>query len=546
VKKRDAATFALKARREIAQELRALKILSVPRSSALLNYLTVLEAESVKAAVSSPGSTVTTFGAHRQAVESSTHAIPAIFGQCPQDRVLPIPTVLPEVFNLAYDLFTFTHNYDQVDYSFRLADRGQWEISVAQKEPRITFSYASPKEDQADTLARAREIQGRLSDERWGLDPEVVAEKLERLRVALTPQTRLAEAETCEYTIGTDVLGAMRDLANAFFQGMPIGMASDAKVGKLTFGDFRMFWSALLAVIQTHTMAHDLACGGDFRKFPIQTIVIKKKRNALAELLASVSRLSQETSGFILRCYTYEPTINGTGPICLPFFPLAEDYLCVSSLLATFYDFERNFFKLLHRSPLLLTLASEVDKEKEPIAIKYLLTLFPESEYAAKECVVIPGKTDADLVVYSRRTGFVLVIQHKWLTAPETADESSSNDGHLAKGVSQGVAARDYFRQHEEFLRQVLSLPVSAPVGRVECVTVCRGLEGSSFMEPRGVPVVMEQAFEALFKESGTLEKLWDALLARPDKVLAAQEAVDGRMSVRIGEYEFVIPALGF
>jgi len=125
VKKRDAATFALKARREIAQELRALEVLSMPRSSALLNYLTVLEAESVKAAVSSPGSTVATFGAHRQAVESSTHAIPAIFEQCPQDRVLPIPTVIREVFNPAYELFAFTHNYDQVDYSFRLADRGQ-------------------------------------------------------------------------------------------------------------------------------------------------------------------------------------------------------------------------------------------------------------------------------------------------------------------------------------------------------------------------------------------------------------------------------------
>jgi hypothetical protein len=33
--------------------------------------------------------------------------------------------------------------------------------------------------------------------------------------------------------------------------------------------------------------------------------------------------------------------------------------------------------------------------------------------------------------------------------------------------------------------------------------------------------------------------------LSRPDKKLAATKVVDGTMTIQLGEYEFVLPALG-
>jgi hypothetical protein len=64
-------------------------------------------------------------------------------------------------------------------------------------------------------------------------------------------------------------------------------------------------------------------------------------------------------------------------------------------------------------------------------------------------------------------------------------------------------------------------------------------------MEPSDVPILMEQAFEGLFRHVDGLEKLWNALLSRPDKKLAATKVVDGTMTIQLGEYEFVLPALG-
>jgi hypothetical protein len=222
----------------------------------------------------------------------------------------------------------------------------------------------------------------------------------------------------------------------------------------------------------------------------------------MAGLLSSIAGLSYRAAEFILGCYLYDPKTNGRGPICQPFLPIAESHVCVSSLLAAGHDFERNFFKLLHRSAVLLPFAAFVDFQKEPIALRRLSMLFEEPDYATKDCVNIPGRTDADLLVYERRTGFTLVIQHKWLTAPETPEDSSANDQHLQKGITQGITARDYFRSNQKFVREALKLSVAAPINRVECATVCRGLEGSSFMEPSNVPVVMEHAFEALFKQA--------------------------------------------
>ena len=70
VANRDPVSFALNARRQLTDQLRSLAIFSVSRSSALLHYFAVLEAESFKASVFSQCSPLAIFGAHRKAVES--------------------------------------------------------------------------------------------------------------------------------------------------------------------------------------------------------------------------------------------------------------------------------------------------------------------------------------------------------------------------------------------------------------------------------------------------------------------------------------------
>jgi hypothetical protein len=55
----------------------------------------------------------------------------------------------------ARELFEFSRDYEDIAFSFELADRGQFEIYVARRDPRITFSYASPEADARYTLLRS-------------------------------------------------------------------------------------------------------------------------------------------------------------------------------------------------------------------------------------------------------------------------------------------------------------------------------------------------------------------------------------------------------
>src|SRR6267143_657237 len=82
----------------------------------------------------------------------------------------------------------------------------------------------------------------------------------------------------------------------------------------------------------------------------------------------------------------------------------------------------------------------------------------------------------------SGRIGFVLALQHKWIIAPDTVNESAANDGKLSDGVHQATSARDYFRRDLPFLRRVLGVAPDQAIAGVEAAVVCRGSEGTGFL----------------------------------------------------------------
>lgn len=159
-----------------------------------------------------------------------------------------------------------------------------------------------------------------------------------------------------------------------------------------------------------------------------------------------------------------------------------------------------------------------------------------------KPTVIIKGVTDADLVVFERRSGFAL--QHKWLIAPETVAESSANDDELRKGAIQAVQSRDVFRNDHALVRRALNLSDDQHIDRVEAVVICRGAEPTGFLEKLAVHIALELAFEELWQQaSNSLLKLWEKLSSRPDHVEAASRYEDTAAMITIGGLRFSVPA---
>jgi len=144
--------------------------------------------------------------------------------------------------------------------------------------------------------------------------------------------------------------------------------------------------------------------------------------------------------------------------------------------------------------------------------------IFPVPQYRVKPGVLIPSITDIDLLVFDDVSRSVLVIQHKWLIAPDTLRASISNDEKLSSGVSQAVKSRDYLRSDHSFLQDKLGLSARDRIGGIDAVVVYRGLEGTGFLGPSTVTIVTEVAFRELVSRSDSLETLWRLLNLRPDQ----------------------------
>jgi hypothetical protein len=540
-KRRDVAEYARQALLAIRVENDRLPIFHRPLPSALYNYVAVADVDVLKAIATDPALAVS---AHRRLVESGAQAIPSLYHLC--DRYSPDTAhVSEELFSEAHELFEFSYRLDQIQYAYDLANRGQFKIFVAQKEPRITFAYTSQDADHADTRLRAlehqeiRPVNGREDDNKRKESEEGLLKELGPLVTA----TRRAD---CRYSHSDKLIEIMRQHGrDKLARTNRLELPDDLRLGDFTVHDIRMFWAALMAISEVHTAAHMIGANWTLDSLPINTLVLRKRPEEFVELISLVAELSTQTATQLLTWYTYDHRVAGGTPILQPFLPLEANFLCLPSSFVNGNRFERNLMKLFHRHPDLLESARALERALEPTALDSLSQLFPEPRYSVRSQVEIPGVTDVDLLLFDSHTSFVLAIQHKWIIAPDTVNESAANDEKLAAGVTQATSARDYLRDDLPFLRRTIDVSAEQEITGIEAAVVCRGSEGTGFLGTgTAVPILSENAFKLLLRQSPSLSELWNLLNRRPDHERAEKASTEGRAGIRLCGYEFVLPAL--
>ncbi len=530
--------FAAGARAVIREAFNMLPIFARSRTQAVYNYVAVAEADAHQSAAES--ASIGLAESHRRLVESSSHAIPAIYERCP-DREGEKPTIDRAVFEEARSLYDFGHNLSQVEYCFELAERGQYEFFVAQRDPRITFRYASETSDLADTRSRAMDV---LSlHQPHAVEPAQVSAGtiIEELKT-LVPATYPAR---CEYQYSDRLHQIVNPYSRAkLTRTNALDIPHDVAVGPLAMHDLQGFWAAIMGIVDVHTAAHCIAANGDLRRLAIDTVVLCQAEHDFAGLISKISGLPSAAVELVMGWYTYRSDAAKDSPILQPFLPLSGGLLCLPSPFVNGNSFERNFRKLMHNHPKLRPFSNSIESCLEDIALNSLSEIFSEPRFRVQICVQIPGLTDVDLLVFDLVTGFTLIIQHKWLLAPDTLRESASNDEKLANGVSQAVKSRDFLRQNASFLVRKLGLPSDQQIRGIEAVVVCRGAEPTGFLESTAVPVINETAFRNLQTKFENLEDLWEQTTTRPDQIEAAKKSAEVQSHIRLCGYEFVIPGL--
>jgi len=502
---------------------------------ALYNYIGASEADALIGATKGTDA----FPSHRRLVESSGHALPLIFSDCPEEDVEP--EIDQSVFEEASELLDFTWKYETINYSFELADRGQFEIHVAGKDPRITFAYAEQYAGLADTEIRALELKD-IETNFEGTDPAQVAEEIaQELRVAL----KSGSGEKCDYEFTSQLASLAQQYGDAVLLKSNLAeIPASERFGSLELGNLQTFWATLIGITHVHVASHAIAYGGQLCDEWAETFVHCRTEAEFKELVSCCSNLDSELVDLLIRWHTYDPAIGAAMPILQPFLPLNCSQLCLPSLFIIGNSFERNFRKLANRHPEMRQAAGELEARLESIALEDISALFPKPQFRVRKQVDIPSVTDADIVVFDFDSHSTLIIQHKWLIAPDTLLESSSNDEKLLSGVKQAVLARECFREDLSRFKSAMELETDQQIGDIEAVTVCRGLGHTGFLPDPAVPVLAEMDFRNLVAQSSDLAHLWGLLSTRPDRSKAADKSEDMKTSLTLCGYEFVIPGL--
>jgi hypothetical protein len=394
-------------------------------------------------------------------------------------------------------------------------------------------------------LADVSRLRAHESHNIQSLQTDNMVDSVEALIEELRPLVRATIRDRCDYRYSDRLTEIAKDYGlEKLLRTSLLQLPEDIRIGEITIRNLHEFWAALMSICEIHIAAHAIGDNGILNDLPINTIVLCKYREELVNLISQISGIVVDIVDQMLSWFTYNPQIANGVPILQPFLPLNETLFCLPSSFVNGNNFERNFMKLLNTHPDLRQFARDVEPRLEPAALDSLSELFPESRFIVMRQVVIAGITDVDLLVFEIATHCLLVIQHKWLIAPDTLRESMSNDEKLADGVRQAVRSRDYLRENPDFLR-TRRPAIDHEVRDIEGVVVCRGLAGTGFLGINtAAPIVAERAFRQLVIQSENLMHLWELLNTRPDHANAERLAVERQTHLHLCGYEFVMPGL--
>ena len=535
----DGTPTPLDIRRGIAQAFDALPFFARSLETALYNFCAVMEVNSFIAGASKKA----IYSANRETVEACILALTTVLDKCQRGSEQDL-RINEAAYGEGRELFEFSTDYEQIKFCFELADRDQYLVNVEPDTWKLKFSYASPGEDTADTLLRSAELAEHLGEPPSAEAAAAVMEAINAVVAELQKTIKFVSTDGIEYEYSPALILAVKRWAILLEQAIPWEIPETICLGTLHFADVRKFWGALLAIVNTHELAHRIASQGAIQSWPIGSIVHMRPVAEWGNLISTISGLSPTVCAEVLSWHVFDPRVMAITPSVQPFIEVHPGTLIAPWTTVVLSSIERNLQKILNRNPKLRSMAANIKKHKEQIALASLSRLFPAPRFQVATGVVIPGITDADMIVCERQSGFVLVLQHKWIIDPDTLHESAANDDELNKGAVQAVQSRDWLRGNQDFLRRALGVAPSDPITQVEAVVVCRGGGPTAFLQQTSTPITTETAFEKLWQKASSLNELWSLLQTRPDHAEAASQFRDANRVITIGDYEIIVPVL--
>lgn len=290
--------------------------------------------------------------------------------------------------------------------------------------------------------------------------------------------------------------------------------------GKYTLGQVRAFWSALLArtIIHCQICRFSRTTGG-----AIDSLVQMKSRGAWANEMSRLANLDYKVAYALISDLTFDyslQTVFGKKRPSVPFTPFFEvhrNVLALSNQVVIESNPERNFWSLL--DVIESDVLSDLKNCKEPYWISQLQDKFSSRSVHFFRNLPVIGKgkpSDLDVLVIDEKRLEGLVLQLKWIIAPDRINEISYLIGHLKKGVEQVEISLDWLASQQSDVASKTNLPIELIRNcRYYGVVLSKNCMGKGHIVHSSIPACSEQLMNWLLFEPHQLsfQQFWNTLL---------------------------------
>jgi len=485
----------------------------------------------------------------RWAQEAIPWALAWAWTECPLTGD-PSPRLNWETYGEATALFNHAFDYYQLFRCYTLYSRGRFSAELDASGRRVRFEYATPGDVPLDTARQSYQDHLR-ANRRTSSKLLYFIEKNAPVINTILPHylDKIGDAEI-RYDSPAEITEIFQKWARLQTEDMFSELPSSWNFGKYTLGQFRTFWTDLLAVSLLHSFAHmhaDAAVGT--RGEAVGSVLIHLQRAELG-CVGAMSSVRGEASAEIVEDLTYSPQAAYWDPIWQPFVPLADGSRIISPSLVMTSAGERNLLVLLNRIRGKRDLYSLLSVEKEEGQLKLLEALLGREDILVRKRVLVrrPNGTqlsDIDLLVFDLKEGIALLVLAKWLLGPDHVTEVLSKDDEIGRSFS---IARQLCARVKElgrpWLSQILRRALRDGPNRVEALIVSQDFLPGGWISDRDVPVVDAEFVRSYAGRSNPLRlsDFYTTASKFDERLMKDYRSEQSHTAVKVGQYTFEIP----
>lgn len=547
--KRDPQQFISKAESQIDAAWRQLPIFRSDRASALLKVVTATD-DRLRLALlkNTPLGMIFSQGL-RYGQDALRFAIPWIFQTCTQTG-RPVPTGVSEVDYLeGAQLAEYAFNYDSATIAFTNYHRRRYLAHVASKDRRITFAFARGAAATAELQKRAYEVYELETTLPAFTSTKEQLAPLLALKGLVTKKMIREEGDRVALPIDDDLVGILRQVREAELSTRTTEIDDGQKFCGVSYGEMRRYFASLLAYSNAHDFLHREAALRNIPSGAVSSLALRATRDCLQALVAKIGELRPTAVKEISELLTYDGSIPTLDPICQPLIQVSAEEVLIPRVFSAGSRFERNLLKLLAKNPRTKREYDRFSSGKENIALPNLVSLLHQHRVSARDRITIKqgGRaiTDVDILAFDPQGRCLLAIQHKWLIEPDSVNESKACDEQLAEAIKQARTARDYLGANKLLVKELLPEFEPAECSRLEALVISKGLEPTGFLDEADVAIVTELWFRRNLASCSGLGALYDLARSRPDRLELVKDWVLDKETVRIADYQLVVPSMG-